>query len=59
MKAIYQKPETNVTFVAVQQLMVSSPLGNPEDGFNLDDAPETGESSGNLSRGRSIWDDED
>lgn len=59
MKAIYQKPETEMIVVAAQQLMAGS-LGNPEDGFNIDGAPETtSETSGNLSRRHSIWDDEE
>ncbi len=58
MKAIYQKPETEMIVVAAQQLMAGS-LGNPEDGFDISDAPETGATDGNLSRRHSIWDDEE
>lgn len=54
----YQKPETDLILVAVQQLMVqASPV---ENGFNMDDPlGETEQTSGNLSRGRSVWDDEE
>ena len=58
MKAIYQKPETDMILVATQQLMAGS-MGPVEDDTNLNDAPVTTATSGNLSRGRSIWDDED
>lgn len=55
----YQKPETDLILVAVQQLLVqASPV---ENGFNMDKPlGDTGEqTSGNLSRGRSVWDDEE
>ena len=58
MKAIYQKPVTDIVNVKLTPLMNQSPLGPVEEGFDPGQAPETGETSGNLSR-RSIWDDED
>jgi len=56
MKAIYEKPTTSVVVIATVQMIAASGV---EDGFNKDEAPETGESSGNLSRRRSVWDDDE
>ncbi len=67
MKAIYQKPTTEIMFVAMDQhLMQASKTGgllgggdNPQN-LNLDNAGETSGTSNNLSRSFSIWgDDED
>lgn len=59
MKAIYQKPETTVTAIATMSLLANSPV---ENGFKKSTSPEVGDgiTSGNLSRQRSVWgDDED
>lgn len=59
MKAIYQKPETDMILVATQSPIAASPYGPVENGFNQNDLGTTEATEGNLSRGRSIWDDED
>ncbi len=57
MKKIYQAPNTDIVFVATQPMMAMSA---PEKGFNPDDATETEEISGNLSRRRrNQWEDEE
>ena len=58
MKKTYQNPRTDIVTITLTQLMSNSPLGPVEEGYSTTDAPETTETSGNLSR-RSIWDDED
>ncbi|MBQ7510032.1 MAG: hypothetical protein IJT53_03910 [Prevotella sp.] len=57
MKKIYQSPETLLMTIATQQMIAASELikDNQQD---LSNAPETTETSGNLSR-RSVWDDEE
>lgn len=55
MKTTYQKPETEMILVTTGQLMIGSTIENSI--INPDDAPETSETSGNLSRG-SIWDED-
>ena len=57
MKKIYQSPETLLMTIATQQMIAASELSidNQQDRSN---APETTETSGNLSR-RSVWDDEE
>lgn len=66
MKAIYQKPNTEIMFVAMDQHLMQASrngglLGDGDDPNNLDlgNAGSTDETGGNLSRGRSIWDDDD
>lgn len=59
MKKIYQTPATITTVVELQQMIAASPLGNPEDGFTMTVAPETEATSGNMSRRRSVWGDEE
>jgi len=56
MKKIYQSPETLLMTIATQQMIAASELikDNQQD---LSNAPETTETSGNLSR-RNVWDDE-
>ena len=54
MKKAYISPEFQFSDMEAEQLMVFS----ADSGFNLDDAPETTETVGNLSRG-SVWDDAD
>lgn len=66
MKAIYQKPNTEIMFVAMDQhLMQASKTGGllgdggtPND-LDLGNAGSTDETGGNLSRSFSVWDDED
>ena len=60
MKAIYQKPSTEEVFVSVSQLMSASQTPqNVEEGFDPTDTPTTEETSGNLSRRRTVWEDEE
>ncbi|MBQ7509297.1 MAG: hypothetical protein IJT53_00050 [Prevotella sp.] len=56
MKKTYQSPETLLMAIATQQMIAASELikDNQQD---LSNAPETTETSGNLSR-RNVWDDE-
>ena len=55
MKKTYKQPLTDVVSVELTQLMVIS--GDPEDGFNFGEAPETGAESGNLSLDiTDLWD---
>ncbi len=58
MKTTYQKPETLLMEIATQQMIAASDLikNNQQD---LENAPTTGETSGNLSRHRTVWDDEE
>ena len=57
MKTTYQKPETLLMEIATQQMIAASDLikNNQQD---LENAPNTSEKSGNLSR-RTVWDDEE
>ena len=58
MKTTYLKPETDVLYISVEQMIAASkPI--TEGGGNLNDAPETTETSGNLSRRKDIWADEE
>lgn len=61
MKAIYQNPKTDIVTISVEQLMTagSNNYGNPELGQDLETVGETDATSGNLSRRRSVWDDEE
>ena len=56
MKKIYFAPETEIVTVAVQPLLSAS---DPESGFNQDTVTETEETTGNLSRRGSLWDEEE
>jgi hypothetical protein len=58
MKQIYQKPETELIVVSTIRMIAAS---NPEDGFNTSNVPESdpGQTSGNLSRRRTVWDDDE
>ena len=56
----YQKPETDILYVSVAQMIAVSPI--TERGGNLEDASETYATEGNLSRRRrrrNEWDDEE
>jgi hypothetical protein len=58
MKTTYLKPEMDVLYYAAEQLMsASKPI--TETGGNLNEAPETTETSGNLSRRKDIWADDE
>ena len=57
MKKIYQSPETLLMTIATQQMIAASELIK-DNQQNLNEAPTTNETSGNLSR-RSVWDDEE
>ena len=63
MKKIYQNPKTDIVTISVAQMIATSNSGllgtgdKPND-LDLNNAGETNEISGNLSR-RSVWDDED
>ena len=60
MKAIYQKPVTETVRVALSPLMTASRTPEKvEDGIDGNDTPTTEETSGNLSRRRTVWDDEE
>ena len=63
MKAIYQKPTTGVFTIATTELMAGSLLQQQTDGTikqELDGStPTTTETGGNLSRRRTVWDDEE
>ena len=59
MKKTYQTPATFTTVVELKEMITASPYGQPEKGFDMNSLEETGETSGNLSRGHhSAWDDE-
>jgi hypothetical protein len=60
MKKTYQQPTANFLGMMTSEMMVSSLTmkdGAPYQ--DLGDAPTTTETSGNLSRRRSVWDDGD
>ena len=60
MKTIYQKPATEEIIISISQLMsVSSTPDKVEDGFDPNDTPTTGDTSGNLSRRRNVWEEEE
>ena len=59
MKTTYLKPEMDVLYYAAEQLMSASKTPITEGGGNLDKAPETEETSGNLSRRKDIWADDE
>ena len=60
MKAIDQKPSTEEIIVAISPLMSQSQTPEKvEDGFDPNDTPTTDQTSGNLSRRRTVWDEEE
>ena len=60
MKKTYQSPETVLTDLELQQMIAgSNNYGEPEKGQDLGAAEETSATSGNLSRRRSVWGDEE
>jgi len=61
MKALYQSPKTDVISISLQHMIA---LSNLEEGEDLGNAPDTGATSGNLSRrrrrhSRDEWEDEE
>ena len=60
MKKTYQCPETLLTAIELQQMIAgSNNYGEPEKGQDLGAAEETSATSGNLSRRRNVWDDDE
>lgn len=59
MKTTYLKPETEMLYYAAEQLMSASKTPMKEGGGKLEDVPETEATSGNLSRRKDIWADEE
>lgn len=64
MKATYQKPVTDIIILSPHANMLEGSGGllgtneNPND-LDLGNAAETDATSGNLSRRKSVWDDEE
>lgn len=59
MKTIYQKPATDIVAIESFEMIAASVLPDiVENGQDLGGAPETGEISGNLSRGINLADEE-
>ena len=54
MKKKYQNPEAEFVGMDLEEMIAFSVT----EGVNLDDAPETDDTSGNLSR-RSVWDEDE
>jgi len=61
MKKTYQAPETLLTTIAFQQVLTtgSNNYGQPEQGQDLSKVGETEATEGNLSRRRTVWDEEE
>ena len=58
MKTTYLKPNTDMLYLSVEQMIAASkPI--TESGGKLEDVPETEATSGNLSRRKDIWADEE
>ena len=56
----YQKPITDITVLeTINMIAASNNYDEPEKGQDLGNVGETTETQGNLSRRRSVWDDED
>lgn len=58
MKLTYLKPTTDMLYISVEQLLTGSPV-SPEGNKDLNNAAETEETSGNLTRRKDIWADEE
>lgn len=57
MKLTYKKPTTEIITVSIAKMIATSQV---EDGFNPNEAGETEETSGNLSRRHNnVWDEEE
>lgn len=60
MKATYQNPATDIVAFSVAQIIAASNnYGAPEEGQDLSTVEETAATSGNLSRRRTVWEDEE
>ena len=64
MKKTYQNPTTDIVIISVVQMIAASDgglLGNDDKPNNLDleNIAETDATEGNLSRRRTVWDDEE
>lgn len=55
----YLKPNTDVLYISVEQMIAASDPVKPGGNQNLNTAPETTETSGNLSRRKDIWADDE
>ena len=57
----YLKPNTDVLYISVEQMIAASgPVGpGSTDNHDLNTAPTTDETSGNLSRRKDIWADDE
>lgn len=58
MKLTYLKPTTDMLYISVEQLLTGSPV-SPDGNKDLNNAAETEETSGNLTRRKDIWADEE
>jgi len=61
MKKTYKNPKTDIVTISVAKMIAASASlpEKVEDGQNLEEAPETDATSGNLSRRHDIWADEE
>ena len=59
MKTTYLKPTTDVIYISVEQMIATSGPVSPEGNKDLNNASETEETSGNLSRRKDIWADDE
>ena len=59
MKAIYNSPTIEYASYDVLQLMAGSLGSDGPNNFDPTTVPETDATSGNLSRRRNVWDEED
>lgn len=56
---IYQKPTTDTLCLSVEQMIAISGPVKPDGNTDLSTASETEATSGNLSRRKDIWEDEE
>ena len=56
---IYLKPTMDVLYITVEQMIATSGPVSPDGNKDLNNASETEETSGNLSRRKDIWADEE
>ena len=59
MKKAYQKPQAYAEAADLGDMIAASIGQGIEQGFDLDNVAETNETSGNLARRSSIWDDDE
>ena len=55
----YLKPTTDVLYISVEQMIAASDPVKPNGNTDLTSAPETPATSGNLSRRKDIWADDE